>query len=103
MREPSQNLIGANSDGVNDAAERNVISGNDDNGVEIQSSDNNVVAGNLIGTDVSGAVALGQPAHRPVWRSTPARGTRSAEPVSGAGDVISGNWDCGRPAQRLVG
>lgn len=51
------NLIGTNGDGINDAAERNVISGNASDGVRIQ-SDDNVVAGNLIGTDASGTAAI---------------------------------------------
>jgi hypothetical protein len=53
------NLIGTNGDGVNDAAERNLISGNYDNGVLIngQGTDGNAVAGNFIGTSVSGDVA----------------------------------------------
>lgn len=49
--------IGTNGDGVNDAAERNVISSNAVEGVLITSS-NNIVAGNYIGTDVTGASDL---------------------------------------------
>ncbi len=56
----SDNLIGTNGDGVNDAAERNVLSGNLYAGVSIdgQGTDGNVVAGNFLGTDISGSVAL---------------------------------------------
>ena len=48
----TENLIGTNGDGVNDTAERNDISGNTSWGIEISDpgTDNNVVAGNLIGT-----------------------------------------------------
>jgi hypothetical protein len=55
------NLIGTNGDGVGDAAERNVISGNAHSGVAISGTgtNQNVVAGNLIGTDVTGTAALG--------------------------------------------
>ena len=56
----SDNLIGTNGDGVNDAAERNLISGNLFAGVWIngQGTDGNAVAGNFIGTSVTGDVAL---------------------------------------------
>ena len=50
--------IGTNGDGVNDSAERNVISGNGDSGVLIYSP-GNVVAGNFIGTDATGSKRLG--------------------------------------------
>ena len=55
------NLVGTNGDGVNDAAERNVISGNLFAGIWIngQGTDGNAVAGNLVGTSVTGDVALG--------------------------------------------
>lgn len=55
------NRIGTNGDGVSDAAERNLISGNSSAGVFIGNagSDQNVVAGNYIGTDASGTAALG--------------------------------------------
>jgi hypothetical protein len=54
------NRVGTNGDGIGDAAERNVISGNrGQDGVAIGPSDNNVVAGNYIGTDVSGTYAVG--------------------------------------------
>jgi hypothetical protein len=55
------NRIGTNSDGVNDGAERNVIGGNGWDGVGIDGAgtSQNVVAGNYIGIDVSGAAALG--------------------------------------------
>lgn len=51
-------IIGTNSDGVNDAAEANVISSNAYEGILITSS-NNTVAGNYIGTDATGSVNLG--------------------------------------------
>ncbi|MGP0067962.1 MAG: Ig-like domain repeat protein [Isosphaeraceae bacterium] len=54
------NLIGTDGDGVGDAAERNIISANQGDGVDVGiGSDNNVVAGNYIGTDVTGTQPLG--------------------------------------------
>jgi FG-GAP-like repeat/FG-GAP repeat len=56
----ANNLIGTNGDGVNDAAEQNLISGNSFAGIWIngQGADGNAVAGNFIGTSVTGDVAL---------------------------------------------
>ena len=58
---PQQNLIGTDGNGIADDAERNVISGNTDDGVHIHGAgvEFNVVAGNFIGTDVTGTVPLG--------------------------------------------
>ena len=56
----TNNLVGTNGDGVNDAAERNLLSGNLFAGVWItgQGTIGNAVAGNFIGTDITGSVAL---------------------------------------------
>ncbi|MBX9581092.1 MAG: hypothetical protein K2X87_12355, partial [Gemmataceae bacterium] len=53
--------VGTNADGTNDAAERNVISGNGGNGVLVQGA-SNVIAGNSIGTNAAGTAALGNAA-----------------------------------------
>jgi len=55
------NLIGTNGDGVSDALERNILSGNAFAGVWITGTgtDQNVVAGNYIGSTASGSSALG--------------------------------------------
>src|SRR5204863_381638 len=55
------NRVGTNGDGISDALERNVISGNLARGVRITDSGTNlnVVAGNFIGTDVNGALDFG--------------------------------------------
>jgi len=54
------NLIGTDGDGVSDALEGNVISGHFDFGVMLQQTGarNTVVAGNKIGTDISGMAAI---------------------------------------------
>ncbi len=57
----SDNIIGTDGDGVNDIAERNIISGNGKFGVDIFSTgcNGNKIAGNFIGTDATGKNALG--------------------------------------------
>ncbi len=53
-------IIGTNGDGSNDAAERNLISANTQNGVFITStSSSNIVAGNIIGLNKAGTGDLG--------------------------------------------
>ncbi len=54
------NLIGTNGDGVSDALERNIVSGNSLVGIWITGSgtNSNVVAGNYVGTDVTGTLAV---------------------------------------------
>jgi YVTN family beta-propeller protein/parallel beta-helix repeat protein len=73
----------ANTIGGPDAADRNVISGNEGNGVTLFSGGSSVVEGNYIGTDVSGAAAVPN-----------LRGGVSVHESAGnrvAGNVISGN------------
>lgn len=52
------NRIGTNADGVADALERNVISGNNSSGIHIYTAENNIIAGNYIGTNVAGNMAI---------------------------------------------
>jgi Concanavalin A-like lectin/glucanases superfamily/FG-GAP-like repeat len=56
----TQNLVGSSGDGVNDTGERNLLSGNLFAGVWITGggTSNNAVAGNFIGTDITGSSAL---------------------------------------------
>ncbi len=52
--------IGTNADGLFDVAERNVVSGNAQEGIQIEgSASSTVVAGNFVGFDSSGALPLG--------------------------------------------
>src|SRR5262249_27894529 len=55
------NIIGTNGDGIGDALEGNVISGNVNNGIHILSNNTsfNIVAGNLIGLAADGTSPLG--------------------------------------------
>ncbi len=50
---------GANVIGGTTAAARNVITGNDGDGISITAGDNNIVQGNYIGTDSGGTVVIG--------------------------------------------
>ncbi|EHR72505.1 hypothetical protein BurJ1DRAFT_3700 [Burkholderiales bacterium JOSHI_001] len=88
----SNNRIGTNADGSNDAAERNIISGNNWYGLEFLGigTTGNVAQGNYIGTDVTGQVALGNSGGGlSFWGG--ASGNRAGGGATGAGNVISGN------------
>lgn len=52
------NTIGTNADGVSDVLERNVISGNSDEGIVFVGSSSNKIKGNYIGVDKTGNVGL---------------------------------------------
>jgi YVTN family beta-propeller protein len=91
----SSNWIGVNPSGgpaIQD--EGNVISGNGNDGVDIWSSNDNVVAGNKIGTDVTGTVALGN-SFNGVEVDVASDGNTIGGTASGAGNVISANGSLG--------
>ena len=80
------------------ANDRNVISGNDDDGVEITDAATPVIAGtmiqgNFIGTDLTGAVDLGNTVNGVSITNAPATaiGGVTATPGTAPGNVISGN------------
>ena len=54
------NRIGTDGDGVDDVFEANLISGNGSSGISLtdEYANDNIVAGNLIGTDVSGTISI---------------------------------------------
>ena len=85
------NRVGTNSDGVADAAERNVIAGNLLDGVYISdaSSSGNLVAGNIIGADATGAVNLPN-LSTGVYIVSASNNTIGGT-APGAGNVIRGN------------
>src|SRR5262249_52483336 len=94
---PQANRIGTNGDGVADAAERNVISGNTGNGVFIVNlgTNDNVVAGNYVGTNAAGTAALANLNHG-IFISTGPQTNRIGTNGDGVADaaernVISGN------------
>jgi Domain of unknown function (DUF4347)/Cadherin domain/Right handed beta helix region/Periplasmic copper-binding protein (NosD) len=89
-------LIGTDGNGANDAAERNIISGNLNNGVAIglAGTTGTVVAGNFIGTNAAGTAARGN-----AWNGVSISGGATNNTIggtaAGAGNVISGNLDSG--------
>jgi hypothetical protein len=91
------NRIGTDGDGVNDAAERNIIAANAYQGIAIlgAGTDDNIVAGNYIGTDATGKRALGN-GNNGVWMLQGAASNRvgtngTDRDVKGERNVISGN------------
>ncbi len=85
--------IGTNADGVNDAAERNVISGNSSAGVELAGgSTNTTVRGNYIGTTPGGTAAI---ANFVGIEFNGSSFNTIGGTAAGAGNVISGNTNDG--------
>jgi titin len=85
----ANNLIGGTENGA-----RNIISGNYDTGIyidveEVEGTTGNIVQGNYIGTDASGAAAL--PNGNGVVIAAGATNTLIGGVEAGAGNVISGN------------
>ena len=94
------NRIGTDGQGIDDAGERNVISGNQNNGVDIVGAGGgNIVAGNFIGTDVTGMKIVGsQLVDVRLWNS--ASNWVGVNPNGGAvladlGNVIAGAQSAG--------
>ena len=91
--------LGNGSDGVmllgsSNLVLANLVSGNDGNGVTIQEAgENNLVVGNLIGTDLSGAVAV--PNFNGVLVSGPSNVIGVDASGNGEGNLISGNTASG--------
>ncbi|MBW3543568.1 MAG: DUF4347 domain-containing protein, partial [Planctomycetes bacterium] len=80
--------------GSANAAGRNVISGNVDDGVHIRGGSGNVVIGNYIGTNASGTAALGNQSVGVQLSASALGGTtnnRIGGSAAGEGNVISGN------------
>ncbi len=78
--------------GGSSALTRNVISGNSFDGVELNSTTGNVISGNYIGTDITGAAALGN--GRGIYirgTSSPGKFDTIGGTTLGSGNVISGS------------
>ena len=92
------NATAGNTIGGTSPVDRNVISGNTNNantadGIWINGGSANVVQGNYIGTDVTGAVSLGNANNGITIVSSP--NNLIGGVVAGAGNVISGNGNYG--------
>jgi CSLREA domain-containing protein len=87
----SRNTIGGDAPG-----ERNVISGNSQNGILIDDSEstNNVVSGNYIGLNASGTNALPNGMNGVMLNSSATNNTIGGD-TTGERNVISGNYDDG--------
>ena len=91
----NNNLVGTDGDGVNDSAERNVISANTYQGIALEGASGNTLAGNYVGTDGTGTVRLGN-GNNGVWLLQGATrnfvGAHVGDPdAAGEGNLISGN------------
>ncbi|MBN2415726.1 VCBS repeat-containing protein, partial [bacterium] len=82
------NQIGGTSSGM-----RNIISGNDQYGIHLLSSDSNTILGNFIGTDSTGTSAIGNTTHG-IYIYNSASNTIGGT-ATGAGNVISANGGTG--------
>ncbi len=97
------NLIGTDGDGLGDNAERNLISGNIGEGVQIAAAgtENNAIAGNYIGTDITGLVALGNGANGIFIRSA-ASSNRIGTNGDGVADAAERNILSGNSGQGVI-
>lgn len=99
------NLIGTDGDGVSDNIESNLVSGNGPAGIFLQNTSLNIIAGNLIGTDFSGAAPLPNGYNNPSGLAAVHLGMETNLNIIGTngdgqndsaeGNVISGNSGTG--------
>ncbi|HMB91747.1 MAG TPA: FG-GAP-like repeat-containing protein, partial [Rhodothermales bacterium] len=95
----ARNIIGTDGDGVDDAFEGNLISGNGLSGMRLAGGNSNIIAGNFIGTNRAGTQALGNSANGIVLDNsvsfnrigTNGNGTSDAEERN----LVSGNTEHG--------
>ncbi|MBN1993924.1 MAG: hypothetical protein JW953_14585, partial [Anaerolineae bacterium] len=58
VRVGTSNVVGISDNGIADPKEGNVISGNDFNGIVVESTNGTVIAGNIVGLDAQGNTAV---------------------------------------------
>jgi hypothetical protein len=83
-------VIGTNGDGVGDADEGNLISGNLVNGIDLYDSAINVIAGNSIGTNIGGTSAIANGGSG-ITIVTDANANRIGTDGDGVSDAVEGN------------
>jgi titin len=83
-----QNTIGTNGDGSSDATEGNLISGNTYHGILLSGGGSHVVAGNLVGTTLSGTAAIAN-GTAGMWIDSV--GNRIGSDGNGGSDIVERN------------
>ncbi len=87
----SGNLVGTSGHSADDAGQRNIISGSLGDGIDILDANGTVVAGNYIGTDAAGTVAIPNANNCGVELWDDSSGWVGMNPVYGSPDADQGN------------
>ena len=94
-------IVGTNGDGVRDAIERNIISGNGDDGIRIDGPTANIVAGNYIGVGADPTISVPNEGRGIFIATISANNIIGYSPsmansnVAEVGNIIRGNGDAG--------
>ena len=98
-------VIGTNGDGIGDAGEGNLITGqgSGDIGVSINDSDNTIVAGNIIGLNAAGDTALFAALNQRGVRIEDSIGTRIGTDADGTSDTEERNVIAGQRGNQGIG
>ncbi len=97
----ANSLVGTDGDGVSDALEGNVISGNVGNGIHLDTSVDSIVAGNLIGLSFDGSMALANDGSGILVHGGDLR-ARIGSDGDGLGDEVEGNFISGNGAHGVA-
>ncbi|MFK8058360.1 MAG: SdrD B-like domain-containing protein, partial [Saprospiraceae bacterium] len=94
-------IVGTNGDGVRDAIERNVISGNEEDGIRIGGAQRHIVAGNRIGVGADPTISVPNEGRGIIVSTTANNNIIGYSPTMAnsnpaeVGNIIRGNGDCG--------
>lgn len=97
----SNTIVGTNGDGIRDVNERNVISGNQEDGIRIGGTAANLVAGNYIGVGADPTISVPNEGRGIIISTVAANNIIGYSPSmtnsnpSEVGNIIRGNGDCG--------